>query len=138
MTRIVSFLACGFALLAFVARVPAATTPNVVLIFCDDLGYGDIGCYGSKNPTPNLDRMAREGVRFTDFYVAQAVCSASRAALMTGCYNLRVGITGALGPKSPVGLNPSEFTLPKLFKKRGYATAAFGKWHLGAPAEFMP
>jgi arylsulfatase A-like enzyme len=128
-------------LVASLIAVPARAanrTPNVVLIYCDDMGYGDLGCYGSKNATPNLDRMASQGVRFTDFYVAQAVCSASRAALMTGCYNLRVGITGALGPKSPIGLNPAEFTLPKLFKQKGYATAAFGKWHLGAPAPFMP
>src|SRR5436190_14696414 len=122
-----SVLAALLLLFASISGVAAARTPNVVLIYCDDMGYADLACYGSKNPTPNLDRMAREGVRFTDFYVAQAVCSASRAALMTGCYNVRVGILGALGPKSPLGLNPSEFTLPKMFKQKGYFTGAFGK-----------
>src|SRR4051812_2867603 len=83
----------------------AERAPNVVLIFCDDLAYADVGCFGSKGPaTPNIDSLAKEGVRLTDFYVAQAVCSASRAALMTGCYNVRVGIQGALGPKAKVGL----------------------------------
>src|SRR5258705_9409488 len=98
---------------ATVAR--AADRPmNVVLIFCDDMGYADVGCFGSKGPaTPNIDSIAREGVRFTDFYVAQAVCSASRAALMTGCYNVRVGIQGALGPKAKVGLNPAEFNMAR-------------------------
>src|SRR5215218_10007449 len=91
-------LACDRSRAADVAR-----PPNVVLIYCDDMGYADPSCYGSKGAaTPNIDRLASEGVRFTDFYVAQAVCSASRAALMTGCYNVRVGIIGALGPKSPV------------------------------------
>src|SRR5678815_1371030 len=80
--------------------------PNVVLIFCDDLGYADIGCYGAKGyATPHIDRLAREGMRFTDFYVAQAVCSASRAALLTGCYPVRVGILGALSPRSKTGIN---------------------------------
>lgn len=112
--------------------------PNIVLIFCDDLGYGDIGCFGSSNPTPNIDRMAREGVRFTDFYVGQAVCSASRAALLTGCYPGRVGIQGALGPRSKIGLNPAETTLAEVLKSRGYATAIYGKWHLGDAPEFLP
>jgi arylsulfatase A-like enzyme len=129
------FLAC---LIPASAARAADRPPNVVLIYCDDMGYGDLACYGSKNPTPNLDRMAKEGVRFTDFYVSQAVCSASRAALLTGCYNLRVGIFGALGPKSPIGLNPNEFTLPRMFKQKGYATAIFGKWHLGARPELLP
>src|SRR5690349_12902300 len=99
-------------LVAFVSLAArgADRPPNVVMIFVDDMGYGDLTCYGSKGPaTPNLDRMAKEGVRFTDFYVAQAVCSASRCALLTGCYNVRLGILGALGPKAKVGLNPAEF-----------------------------
>jgi arylsulfatase A-like enzyme len=116
----------------------AATPPNVILIFADDLGYGDIGCYGSKNPTPNLDRMAKEGVRFTDFYVAQAVCSASRAALLTGCYSNRVSIQGALFPGSKVGISDKELTMAEMFKSRGYATGIFGKWHLGDASEFLP
>src|SRR5262249_59937940 len=85
---------------------PIDRPPNIVIIFADDLGYGDLGCYGAKNiRTPNLDRMASEGMRFTDFYVAQAVCSASRTALLTGCYPNRVGILGALGPASKVGIS---------------------------------
>src|SRR3954453_12596603 len=88
------------------AAQEAKRPPNVVIIFCDDLGYGDVGCFGSKNPTPHIDKMAREGVRFTNFYVAQAVCSASRVALLTGRYPNRVGILGALGPADKKGLGP--------------------------------
>lgn len=113
--------------------------PNVVVIFMDDMAYADIGPFGARAyPTPHLDRMAREGRKFTDFYVTQAVCSASRAGLLTGCYNVRVGILGALGPKSTHGLNPGEITLAELCKQRGYATACFGKWHLGHHTEFLP
>ena len=112
--------------------------PNIVLIFADDMGYGDVGCYGSRIPTPNLDRLAKEGVRFSDFYVAQAVCSASRAALMTGCYPNRVGIQGALGPNSKIGLNTNEVTIARMLKNRGYATAIYGKWHLGDAPRFLP
>lgn len=116
----------------------SARPPNIVVIFCDDLGYGDIGSYGSKTPTPNIDRMAREGMRFTDFYVGQAVCSASRAALLTGCYPGRVGVQGAYPPNSKVGLNPKEITIAEVLKSRGYATAIYGKWHLGDAPEFLP
>jgi arylsulfatase A len=113
--------------------------PNIVIVFVDDMGYGDLTCYGSKGPpTPNIDRLAQQGIKFTDFYVAQAVCSASRAALLTGCYNIRVGIQGALGPNAKVGLNPSEFNLARVCKSKGYATAIFGKWHLGHLPQFMP
>jgi arylsulfatase A-like enzyme len=112
--------------------------PNVVLINCDDLGYADISPYGGKAPTPNLDRMAKEGMRFTDFYVAQAVCSASRAALLTGCYPNRIGIQGALGPNSKVGIHRDETTIGELLKPRGYATAIYGKWHLGDAKQFLP
>ena len=113
--------------------------PNVVVIFCDDLAYADLGCYGAKGyKTPNIDRLARQGMRFTDFYVAQAVCSASRAALMTGCYPNRIGIKGALGPQSKIGLNTNEVTIAKMLKERGYATGVFGKWHLGHLPEFLP
>ena len=113
--------------------------PNVVVIFMDDMAYADIGPFGAKNfPTPHLDRMAKEGRKFTDFYVTQAVCSASRAGLLTGCYNVRVGILGALGPKSTHGINSKEITLAELCKQRGYATACFGKWHLGHHKEFLP
>ena len=91
--------------------------PNVVIVFADDLGYGDLGCYGAPGiRTPNLDRLAAEGVRFTDFYVAQAVCSASRAALLTGCYPNRVGILGALGPTSKIGIADDETTIAEVLK----------------------
>jgi arylsulfatase A-like enzyme len=113
--------------------------PNVVLVFTDDQGYGDLGCYGSKDiETPNIDRLAAEGVRFTDFYASQAVCSSSRASLMTGCYSQRVGIVGALGPNARIGLGPDEETIANLLKRRGYATAIFGKWHLGHHLPFLP
>jgi arylsulfatase len=113
--------------------------PNVVLILADDLGYGDLGCYGAKDiRTPNLDRMAAEGVRFTDFYAAQAVCTASRAALLTGCYPNRVGLQGALNHTSTIGINPHELLLSEACKQRGYATAIYGKWHLGHRPPFLP
>ncbi|GAB3173211.1 sulfatase family protein [Telluribacter humicola] len=113
--------------------------PNVVLIFADDLGYGDIGSYGATQyHTPHLDKMATEGMRFTNFLVAQAVCSASRAALLTGCYPNRLGISGAYDHTAKVGINPDEETMAELFKKTGYRTAIFGKWHLGHHREFLP
>ena len=105
----------------------------------DDMGYADIGAFGAKSyPTPHLDRMANEGRKFTDFYVTQAVCSASRAGLLTGCYNVRIGINGALGPKSNAGLNPDEVTIAEICKQKGYATACYGKWHLGHHKKFLP
>ncbi len=120
------------------AEVPSAT-PNVVIVFVDDMGYADIGSYGATAyTTPHLDRMAREGVRFTDFYVSQAVCSASRAALLTGTYSNRIGIHGALGPSAKHGIHEDEVTLGELFKSKGYATAIYGKWHLGHHPEFLP
>ena len=117
----------------------AARPPNIVIIFTDDQGYGDVGCYGAKGfTTPNLDQMAREGIRFTDFYVAQPVCSSSRTALLTGCYPNRLGIVGALGPKDRHGIHDNETTLGQLCKSKEYATAAFGKWHLGHHPQFLP
>jgi len=117
----------------------AETPPNVVLIFIDDMGYADIGPFGAKDyPTPNLDRMASQGRKFTDFVTSTAVCSASRAALLTGCYHQRIGIDGALGPKSEVGISDDERTLAELCRSRGYATACFGKWHLGHHPRFLP
>ena len=113
--------------------------PNVVIVFADDMGYGDLGCYGNKTArTPNLDRMAAEGTRWTSFYVPQAVCSASRTALLTGCYPNRLGILGALNPQAQIGISDNEVTLGQLFKSRGYATAIFGKWHLGHHPQFLP
>ncbi|MEN8194158.1 MAG: sulfatase-like hydrolase/transferase [Bacteroidota bacterium] len=114
-------------------------SPNIVIIFTDDQGYADVGTYGAKGfTTPNLDKMADEGMRFTNFYVSQAVCSASRAAMLTGCYSERVGIQGALMPWSNIGLNPDEDTIADMLKKQGYATGVFGKWHLGHHEEFLP
>lgn len=113
--------------------------PNVILIVTDDLGYSDLSVFGSSDiRTPNLDGMSEEGVRLTSFYVAQAICSASRAAILTGCYPNRIGIHNALMPDSPIGLHPSETTLAEMLREQGYATAIFGKWHLGDHPEFMP
>jgi len=113
--------------------------PNIVIFFVDDLGYSDIGCYGAEGfETPNIDRMASEGVRFTNFYAAQPVCSASRAALLTGCYPNRIGILGALFPGSKNGISADETTLAELCKAQGYATAIYGKWHLGHHPPFLP
>jgi arylsulfatase A len=117
----------------------AGRSPNVVVIFMDDMGYADIGPFGAKGyATPHLDRMANEGRIFTDFYVTQAVCSASRAGLLTGCYNVRVGILGALGPKARHGIHTDEVTLAELCKQKNYATAIYGKWHLGHHKSFLP
>ncbi len=134
-TRLLLLLAFVFTSFARAAERP----PNVVIIFTDDQGYGDVGAFGAKGfSTPNLDRMAREGRRFTDFHVAQAVCSASRMALLTGCYPNRIGIHGALGPGSRHGIADGEMTIAEVLKPRGYATAIFGKWHLGDRAQFLP
>jgi arylsulfatase A-like enzyme len=113
--------------------------PNFVLVFIDDMGYGDIGTQGATGwTTPNLDKMAAEGMRFTNFYSAQPVCSASRAGLLTGSYPNRVGISGALFPTDSVGINSNETTIAEMLKQKGYATAVFGKWHLGHHKEFLP
>ena len=128
------------AILCLLPALAAQTKPpNLVLILADDLGHGDLGCHGSRTiRTPNLDRLAREGVRATDWYTAQPVCSASRAALLTGCYPNRVGIAGALGPNARNGIAAAETTLAELCKARGYATAVFGKWHLGDRPQYLP
>jgi arylsulfatase A-like enzyme len=132
-------LLTGWAALA-VATCAFAAKPNIVIIFNDDQGYQDLGCYGSPDiKTPNVDQLAREGVRFTDFYVASPVCSASRAALMTGCYPNRVGVDGVLFPNGGhAGLDPKHVTIAETLKTVGYATAAVGKWHLGDELEFLP
>ena len=123
----------------FLSSGVAKNKPNVVIMFMDDMGYADIGPFGAKAyPTPHLDQMAKEGRKFTDFYVTQAVCSASRAGLLTGCYNVRIGINGALGPNSKQGLNPEETTIAEICKQKGYSTACFGKWHLGHHEKFLP
>ena len=127
----------------FCAPVTAADgptkPPNIVIILTDDQGYADVGCFGAKGfQTPNLDRMAREGMRFSSFYVASSVCSPSRAALMTGCYPQRIGLPIVLDAESEIGLSREEETIPELLKKAGYATGMFGKWHLGDRRPFLP
>ena len=115
------------------------THPNVVLIFIDDQGYGDIGVNGAIDyMTPNIDRLANEGMRFTNFYAAQAVCSASRAGLLTGCYPNRIGISGALMPWSKIGIDSNEVTIAEMLKSAGYVTGMVGKWHLGHHRQFLP
>ena len=112
--------------------------PNIVLIFIDDMGYGDVGPFGSvKNRTPHLDRMAKEGMRLTSFYAAP-VCSVSRAQVITGCYGQRVSVPGVFGPASAAGINADEHTVAELMKAQGYATMCIGKWHLGDQPEFLP
>jgi arylsulfatase len=131
------FIASGLAT-AFVCAA-ADKLPNIVIILTDDQGYADVGKFGAEEfTTPNLDRMADEGAVFRNFHVAQPVCSASRCALMTGCYPNRLGIHGALAPHSKVGISDNEVTLAQLLKSRGYATGMLGKWHLGDSPQFMP
>ena len=141
MHHVQALLTVGMCLMAEVAasRLPAAP-PNVVIVFADDQGYGDLGCFGSKTiKTPNLDRLAREGRKFTSFMVASPVCTPSRAALLTGCYPKRVGMhQHVLFPTSTKGLNPAEHTIADQLKGLGYATACFGKWHLGHLPETLP
>ena len=113
--------------------------PNVIVVFIDDMGYGDIGPFGSKHKTPHLDRMAAEGMKLTDFYVSSSACTPSRSALMTGCYADRIGMgASVVFPADKRGLNPSEITIAEILKKGGYATGCFGKWHLGDQPAFMP
>lgn len=140
MIRSLLSLAVALVLVAGLAGARAEDRlPNVVIIFTDDQGYGDVGVFGAEGyETPNLDRMAAEGRKFTRWYAAQPVCSASRAALLTGCYPNRLGLHGALGPGSRHGIAEGEMTLAELFKQKDYATACFGKWHLGDHEKFLP
>ena len=132
-------LVLSFLSLLVLTGLGRAASPNVVIIFADDLGYADVGCFGAtKWKTPNLDRLAKEGIRFTDFHVSQPVCSASRCSLMTGCYANRLGIHGALGPRANVGISDREVTLAQMLKSKGYATGMVGKWHLGHHPQFLP
>ncbi|MBI3279624.1 MAG: sulfatase [Acidobacteria bacterium] len=126
---------------AAAARGQQGRKPNFVMIFADDLGYGDVGCYGNKYQTPNLDRMAAEGVRFTDFYVPMPFCAPSRAALLTGRYPFRCGMTSNPAPDGGIndlGLAASEITIAEMLKPLGYSTMAIGKWHLGHTPRFLP
>ncbi len=124
---------------AFAGTLAAGDKPNFILIFTDDQGYNDLGCFGSPNiKTPNIDQMAAEGMRFTSFYSAASICTPSRAALLTGCYPERVGGLSVLFPISNRGLNPEEITIAEILKSQGYATACFGKWHLGHHKPFLP
>ncbi|MCA9245841.1 MAG: sulfatase [Planctomycetales bacterium] len=131
------WVSCASFLLA--AGPTGERLPNFVIIYIDDMGYADIGPFGAKQyQTPNLDRMAAEGRKFTDFYVAQAVCGASRAALLTGCYPNRIGLLGAPGPGAKHGIHAEETTIAEVLQQRDYATAIFGKWHLGDARPFLP
>ena len=136
MRKIILFLSL---LAVFACSKRSTELPNIIIIFTDDQGYADLGCYGAVGfETPNIDRLADEGMRFTNFYVSEAVCSASRSALLTGCYAQRVGIRGALSPFSMTGLNREEETIASILKKQGYNTCMVGKWHLGNLPEFYP
>ncbi|MCB1228798.1 MAG: sulfatase [Verrucomicrobiae bacterium] len=149
MRRRLIILPCLLAGLTLFSQAEETRPPNFILIFADDLGYADLGCFGAKDfETPNLDRMAKEGAKLTNFYVPASVCSASRAALLTGCYPDRVGITGVLFPTrakddqpagpGTTGLNPDEITIAETLKTKDYATACIGKWHLGDDTAFLP
>jgi arylsulfatase len=121
------------------SRRASADRPNFVVIFADDQGYADVGCFGAKGfETPNLDQMAAEGAKFTSFYSAAPVCTPARAALLTGCYPMRVSIPRVLFPRDNIGLNPDEITIADILKTRGYATCCIGKWHLGHLPQFLP
>jgi arylsulfatase A-like enzyme len=121
------------------ASQSSASLPNFIIILTDDQGYQDLGCFGHPTiKTPNIDQMAAEGTKFTDFYAAASICSPTRATVMTGCYGLRVGISGIFYPNSTTGIHPDEITIAEQLKTVGYATACIGKWHLGHEIPFLP
>ena len=146
MKRSIGLLLAIFVLASGGQHAAAADRPpNFIVIFCDDLGYGDLGCFGSKViRTPNIDRMAAEGMKLTSFYSTSSVCTPSRSSLMTGCYPRRVNLHQnhrnlcVLFPADPKGLHPSEITIAEVLKAKGYATACVGKWHLGDQPQFLP
>jgi arylsulfatase A len=120
-------------------RTLSVDKPNVIIVFCDDVGYADVGVFGAKGyETPNIDRMAAEGVKFTDFYAAAPSCTPSRAALMTGCYPQRVSLPNVIGPSAKIGISDEEKTIAEVLRPLGYATACYGKWHLGHHPKFLP
>ncbi len=130
-------------LLSCVQRAKLAPTPNFIILFCDDLGYGDLSCYGHPTiKTPNLDKMAQEGMKFTQFFVGASICTPSRAALLTGRYPIRSGMCsntrGVLFPDSDGGLPQDEITIARALKEKGYKTACIGKWHLGHLPPYLP
>ncbi len=136
---VVSMYAFSLPEAAAQAEEASAPKPNFVVLFADDLGYADLHCFGgTKMSTPHLDELAAGGMRLTSFYASQAVCSASRSSLLTGCYNVRISILGALGPNAKTCLNPSEQTIAEILKPQGYQTAIFGKWHLGDRLHGLP
>jgi len=132
------YLLCLF-IASCLVNVLFSKSPNFIIIFTDDQGFEDIGCFGSpKIKTPHLDKLAAEGRKFTSFYSANSVCSPSRASLLTGCYPVRVSIPGVLFPRHEIGLNPDEITIADLLKSKGYATSCIGKWHIGHKPKFLP
>ena len=129
----------GLIISSFLVSSLFSKPPNFIIIFTDDQGFEDIGCFGSpKIKTPNLDKLAAEGRKFTSFYSANSVCSPSRASLLTGCYPVRISIPGVLFPRHEIGLNPDEITIADLLKSEGYATSCIGKWHIGHKPKFLP
>ncbi len=138
MNRIILAVSVLFSAVTSSAAQLEERKPNFIVILADDLGYGDLSCYGADDiATPNIDQMAVEGAKFNSFYVS-AVCSPTRASLMTGSHSIRIGIGGVLFPRNNIGLNPDEITLPEALKAEGYATAIIGKWHLGNQDLFQP
>jgi arylsulfatase len=132
------FLLAGSAL-CFAHQLQAADPPNIVIIFLDDMGYGDLTFTGATGyQTPAIDRLSREGMFFSHYYSAQPVSSASRAGLLTGCYPNRIGFSGALSPQARTGIHPDEETIAEMLKKKGYACGMVGKWHLGCVHPFLP
>src|SRR5262245_41879166 len=130
--------AAGAAAAALSARAQQPVRPNVVLILGDDLGYGDLSCYGSRISTPNIDQMAQEGVRFTQFTCSSSVCTPSRAGWMTGRYPTRFGMPRVLDPSDTYGIPDTETTVAQTLRGAGYSTACVGKWHLGSQRQYLP